>query len=191
MKSLFDTPMEAECKYRIADVDFTRTAILALPATWVGREEHRDIYLRHPSRNFRETDEALRIRVVDGHPWITYKGPRMAGPIKVRPEIELPLVSNTVEDWLKIWGNLGFTIALTVCKSREIYRLDHNSRSIALMLDSVESLGEFVEIERIVTTPAEMELAQQDIQEVSQRLQLSQIEPRSYLGMLLSLTSAT
>ena len=155
-------------------------------AVFLRREEHCDTYLRHPSRDFRTTDEALRIREINGEPYITYKGPRLAGPIKIRPEIELPMVSGTMDDWLKIWGHLGFVVALTVPKIREVYTLVHCSRGVTITLDHVESLGYFVEIERIVSDKSEIALAQQDIQEIGRLLHLSQVEPRSYLGLLLA-----
>ena len=179
------TPMEAECKFRVHSPEETRMHLQEIGAVFLKLENHRDIYLRHPSRDFRSTDEALRIREIDGEPFITYKGPRMAGPIKIRPEIELPMVSGTTEDWLKIWGHLGFEIALTVPKSREVYRFEHHARNLTITLDHVETLGYFAEIERIVMNNSEIERAQQDIQEVGRMLHLSQIVQRSYLGMLL------
>jgi len=155
-------------------------------AEFLHLESHRDTYLRHPSRDFRSTDEALRIREVDGEPFITYKGPRLAGPIKIRPEIELPMVPGTAEDWLKIWGHLGFVVVLAVPKSREVYQLEHAGRFLTITLDQVESLGAFTEIERIVSDPSEIEQAQADIQAVGRMLQLTEVEPRSYLGLLLA-----
>ena len=88
-----NTSMEAECKFRVSNVDETRASLERVGAVFLKREEHRDTYLRHPCRDFRSTDEALRIREIDGQPFITYKGPRLAGPIKIRPEIELPMSS--------------------------------------------------------------------------------------------------
>lgn len=185
MKPDYDSPMEAECKYRVENIDETRRAIVELEAIYIGHEQHCDTYLRHPARNFRDTDEALRIREIDGKPFVTYKGPRLAGPMKIRTEIELPLVSNTVDDWLKIWRHLGFSIALAVRKSRHVYQLAVQNRNVTITLDHVESLGDFVEIERIVNHQEEIEAAQRDIQEVANKLGLSEIESRSYLGMLL------
>ncbi len=179
--------MEAECKYRVTDVERARTRLKEIGAVFLRLETHRDTYLRHPSRDFRSTDEALRIREVNGEPFITYKGPRLAGPIKIRPEIELPMVAGTVEEWLGIWGHLGFVVALTVPKSREVYELEHVGRLLTITLDQVESLGAFTEIERIVNSPSEIEQAQADIQEVGRMLQLTEVEPRSYLGLLLQL----
>jgi adenylate cyclase, class 2 len=177
--------MEAECKYRVSRLEDTRRALLELAAVLVGIESQCDTYLRHPSRDFRETDEALRIREVDGNPFVTYKGRRLVGPIKIRPEIELPLTSGTVQDWLRIWDHLGFTIAQQVRKRREVFHLNFRGQAITIALDQVEALGEFVEIERIVTTASEIEQAKQDIQELASLLGLTVVEPRSYLGMLL------
>ena len=182
------TPLEAERKFRVHDPDETRMRLKELGAVYIRCEKHRDTYLRHPSRDFRKTDEALRIREVDGQPFITYKGPRLAGPIKIRPEIELPMVMGTLEDWLKIWGILGFVVALTVPKTREVYTMEHCHRNVTITLDHVESLGYFAEIERILNDPCDIEQAQNDIQAVGQRLGLSQVESRSYLGMLLERT---
>ena len=179
------TPMEVECKFRVQDAIAIRKRLKDLGGVYLRREEHRDTYLQHPSRDFRKTDEALRIREVDGEPFITYKGPRLTGPIKIRPEIELPMVSGTVDDWLKIWGHLGFVVALTVPKTREVYTLEHCHRSVTITLDHVESLGYFSEIERMINDQCEIEQAQRDIQEVGQRLGLSQVESHSYLSMLL------
>ena len=177
--------MEAECKFRVLDAEQTRGRLKEIGAVFTRLETHRDTYLRHPSRDFRSTDEALRIREVDGEPFITYKGPRLAGPIKIRPEIELPMVAGTVEDWLKIWEHLGFVVALTVPKSREVYQLELAARFLTITLDHVESLGAFAEIERIVTDMSEIEQAQADIQEVGRMLQLTEIVSRSYLGLLM------
>ncbi|MEZ6108510.1 MAG: class IV adenylate cyclase [Pirellulaceae bacterium] len=49
-----------------------------------------DYYYNHPARDFRETDEAFRIRVSGEDLNLTYKGPRLDSRIKTRSEIELP-----------------------------------------------------------------------------------------------------
>jgi adenylate cyclase class 2 len=180
------TPMEAECKFRVEDHDATRRAIEQMGARFLVRENHCDTYLRHPSRDFRSTDEALRIREINGSPFITYKGPRLNGPIKIRPEIELPLAEGTLEEWLKIWQSLGFTIALAVRKQRDVFQYQMESRPFTITLDRVDELGWFAEIERILHHRSEVEQAELEIQQVAQLLGLREIEKRSYLGMLLA-----
>jgi len=182
----FDSPIEAEAKYRVSDLNATRQAILALGANLHATESHCDTYLRHPTRDFRATDEALRIREISGIPYVTYKGPRFAGPIKIRPEVEVPLVEGTVTQWLSIWQSLSFTIALQVRKSRESYQHMFHGRSVTITLDQVESLGCFVEIELILDNKLQIDQAQIDIQSVALQLGLHETESRSYLGMLLA-----
>ena len=131
------SPLEAECKFRVSNLERLVADLEKLRGEYLGQETHRDTYLRHPSRDFRETDEALRIREINGMPHVTYKGPRLAGPIKIRPEIELPLVESTVDGWLEIWTNLGFQIAATVHKTRRSYRIVHRGRELTVTLDNV------------------------------------------------------
>lgn len=178
-------PLEAECKFRVDDARLLEERLESVRATFIGTESHCDTYLRHPSRDFRQTDEALRIREIDGQPHITYKGPRQPGPIKIRPEIELPLVPNTADSWLQIWGHLGFRIAAKVEKIRSIYEVVHDGRKLTVTIDRVSQLGVFAEIERVLASHEEVELAQRDILALAERLGLQAIERRSYLGLLL------
>lgn len=180
------TPIEAECKFRVDSIDVTKYVLSKLDASFVASESHCDTYLRHPCRDFRSTDEALRIREIDGLPYVTYKGPRLAGPIKIRSEIELPMVPNTVPDWLKIWQSLGFVVAAQVRKTRQVYKLRFFEHDTIIALDRVATLGDFVEIEQILNSPQEVEPAQANILMLAEKLGLSNVEKRSYLGMLLS-----
>jgi adenylate cyclase, class 2 len=183
-----ERPLEAEAKYRVSEAHVFREKVLSFGGIFLGTELHRDTYLRHPSRDFRLTDEALRIREINGQPFITYKGPRLAGPIKIRPETELPLASNTVEQWLTIWSSLGFSVALQVCKTRESFAVPFRGREITVTLDQVDSLGDFAEIERVLASESEVAQAQSDIQAIATEFGLNDLEKRSYLGMLLEKT---
>ncbi|XZE36110.1 class IV adenylate cyclase [Pirellulaceae bacterium SH501] len=178
-------PLEAECKFRVEDARLLEERLARVQALFIGTESHCDTYLRHPSRDFRQTDEALRVREIDGQPHITYKGPRQPGPIKIRPEIELPLVPNTAGSWLQIWSHLGFEIAAKVEKVRSIYEVVHDGRKLTVTIDRVSKLGTFAEIERVLASREETDLAQQDILELAERIGLQTIERRSYLGLLL------
>jgi adenylate cyclase class 2 len=178
-------PLEIECKFQVADRDTLKNRILSLGGVFLQNEIHRDTYLRHPSRDFRVTDEALRIRELNGKPLITYKGPRLPGPVKIRPEIELPLVHDTVESWLSIWQHLGFEIVARVSKIRSVYRISTHDRELTITMDCVEGVGEYAEIERVVEEPSAIENAKNDILELASNLGLGEIEKRSYLSLLL------
>jgi adenylate cyclase class 2 len=178
-------PLEAECKFRVENASHLEAKLAGIQAKFVAREHHCDTYLRHPARDFRVTDEALRIREIDGQPHVTYKGPRQPGPIKIRPEIELPLGPNTAAPWLQIWEHLGFQVAAKVEKHRDVYQVEQEGRSLTVTIDRVEKLGVFAEIERVVDSSEEAEAAQRDILALAERLGLDRIERRSYLGLLL------
>jgi adenylate cyclase, class 2 len=178
-------PLEAECKFRVADVRETQRRLLDLGAKFEKSEKHRDTYLRHPSRDFRVTDEALRIRQVDDESFVTYKGARLEGPIKIRPEIEIPLHSGTRESWLQIWKHLGFEVVQEVAKTRRVHTLPWEGLTITITLDDVEGVGQYSEIERLLTDHSEIEVAQQQILEVGKQLGLTEIERRSYLALVI------
>ena len=69
--------LEAEIKLMLDDA--TRERLLARlesrGARLLGESRQCDEYFAHPSRDFARTDEALRLREVDGALRITYKGP--------------------------------------------------------------------------------------------------------------------
>ncbi|MEM4080438.1 MAG: CYTH domain-containing protein, partial [Metallosphaera sp.] len=44
---------------------------------YLGEEEQEDVYLNGTVKDFRDTDEALRIRVVNDKVELTYKSPKM------------------------------------------------------------------------------------------------------------------
>lgn len=181
--------MEVEAKYRVPNTSALEKALANAGARFLNRENHKDTYLRHPCRDFRVTDEALRIRVVDGQPWITYKGPRLAGPVKVRPEFELMLVANELPSWLTIWASLGFEPVATVTKSRSTFEHSIDNRPILVAIDSVDGLGDFAEIERVIDSEDHIEQAKSDVNAIARQLMLGNCETRSYLAMFLETLS--
>jgi adenylate cyclase, class 2 len=178
-------PMEIEGKFRVANAEVLRQRLAEIAALELTTEQHTDTYLKHPIRDFRITDEALRMRCVDGMYWVTYKGPRREGHLKVRPEIELPLQPGTESEWFRIWQSLGFEQVTSVSKSRQSYRVEANGRPVTVTIDSVDGIGCFSEIERVVQSEAELETARADIDQVALRLGLDCVEKRSYLSMVL------
>lgn len=181
-------PLEAECKFITPDPEVTRSRIHELGGIYVKTERHVDTYLRHPCRDFRATDEALRIRQIDDDAFITYKGKRREGPIKIRPETELPLAPNSVEGWLQIWESLGFERVQQVKKTRQVFQLQGSEGSITVTLDHVAALGDFAEIERILSNENQIEAAQHEILNLAEELHLGVVEKRSYLSMILGQT---
>ncbi len=107
-----------------------------------------DTYFAHPSRDFRSTDEALRIRrQAEGDAettWLTYKGPRLPGPAKTRRELETPLAGPHAETLAETLTALGFVAVATVHKVRESYRLSIAPWQFLVCLDQVRGLGTFL-----------------------------------------------
>ena len=147
---------------------------------------HCDIYFRHPCRDFRTTDEAFRLRSVGDTSCVTYKGKRLAGPVKTRPELELFVDHAERENWLELIRHLGFEALPAVRKRRQVFCNPHLPQAgIQVVLDEVEQLGEFAELELIVTERKSLEAAQSSIQAFASQLGLTEVQPRSYLSQLL------
>ncbi len=77
---------------------------------------HHDLYFRHPSRHFRQTHEALRLRRCDSDVFITYKGPVVDKKTKMSREIEiaigrsLEVVGRSTNGDLDFPTHLGFFV---------------------------------------------------------------------------------
>ena len=152
----------AKCKFQIEDMRFEveqKHAVDDGPA-FVARLAERGIALEapviqvdqffaHPARDFAQTDEALRIRTVGGESFVTYKGPRLDATSKVRREIELPLDAGDADgrQFAELLESLGFRPAATVRKSRRTFLLRHGGAEVHGVLDDVDGVGVYVELE--------------------------------------------
>ena len=184
--------LEVEQKYRIANPQDMLARLQICGFKLEDTQLQIDTYLRHPARDFATTGEALRLRsvakidnneAVSKELLVTYKGARQRGAVKIRPEIELPL-GGPLEQWLSLWSNLGFTIADTVRKFRRTF-VSPLALLPSVAFDSVETLGYFVELESIVPDDADPAIATEQIELLAERLELTDIETRSYLRQIL------
>jgi adenylate cyclase class 2 len=173
---------EVELKVR-ADHDAVRERLDATDATLLGTVQQEDTYYDAPDREFAETDEALRIRTErtdeEVETRLTYKGPLVEQASKTREEAETAVAD---EDALaEILAGLGYDPAASVSKERTRYRLD----GYTVTLDSVDGLGDFVEVEMDVE--ADIGSAREGAREVMDKLGLDADEQirTSYLGLLL------
>jgi len=181
------TPVEIEQKFRVVTHTEVVSAIELMGGKVQPVESHRDVYLRHPSRDFGKSGEAFRIRYVNNEVVVTYKGPKEPGLVKTRSEIELPLAEATADGWMDIFQALGFSIANEVKKVRTPYLIKLDDTTICVTCDTVEKLGKFVEVEAIVRDRSQIQTVQSRIIQLSQRLALQELEPRSYLRQILEL----
>ena len=176
---------EVELKLR-ADHESLRERLDDVGANRVEHRRQVDTYYDAPHRSFADTDEALRIRreePADGDAVtkLTYKGPLVEAASKTREEHET--VVDDDEALQGVLAGLGFDPAAVVEKDRTYFSFD----GYTVVLDAVDGLGEFVEIEREVPE-AEVEAAREEAIALLERLGLDPDEQirTSYLGLLLA-----
>jgi len=146
----------------------------------------KDVYFNHPQRDFVETDEAFRIRSVGDLNRVTYKGPLLDAQTKTRQEIEIPFQTGdeTSEKMWTMFRALGFRDVRRIEKTRRVFRATYQEREFKIVLDDVNKLGMFVEIETLAQQ-SDWEQARDTAVQLAEELDLRDSERRSYLRMLL------
>ncbi|HEY3421119.1 MAG TPA: class IV adenylate cyclase [Methanomassiliicoccales archaeon] len=167
--------LEIEIKTRSEDNRKVEGMLLERGATLLGDHEQVDEYFNHPCRDFAETDEALRLRK-DSTGKITYKGPKIDRFTKTREEIEMEI--DDLDKMSAILVRLGFRSVARVKKKRREYLLD----GVTVSLDSVEGLGDFVELE---VQGEDAVKGRHMVETLRDELGLEGSERRSYLEMLM------
>lgn len=141
-------------------------------------EAHVDVYYQHPARDFRATDEALRLSRRAGRVELTYKGPRLDARTKARREIVL-----AVDDHAKaaaLLESLGFAPAAEIRKTRATF----HAQGFDVALDEVPGLGTYVELERTLPEGASREDAERQALALLTTWDLPRTERASYLELL-------
>ncbi|MCI0361153.1 MAG: class IV adenylate cyclase [Planctomycetaceae bacterium] len=171
----------------MADLAALRERLVQLGAELSERIEQADTYFAHPTRNFAQTDEALRLRRVGEENCITYKGPKIDRETKTRRELEVPLASGQAafEQYTKLLVTLGFGVVATVRKRRERVHLAWHGHAVEVALDTVDRVGLFAELE-VGTDENGIAEAKRAIASLAGQLGLAASERRSYLEMLLA-----
>lgn len=194
---------EVEQKYPVADVAALEARLAGAGAGWHGVVEQVDRYFSHPSRDFADTDEALRLRSTAAGVVITWKGPRLDAAAKTRREIELPLAEAavpatasaeaavpaspqaTLDRWTDLLEALGFRRVREVAKRRRLATVAWDGAAVEVAVDHVAGLGDFVEFE-LQADAAGIALAAARVESLARHLGCTRPEPRSYLEMLLT-----
>ncbi|AKB84212.1 class IV adenylate cyclase [Methanococcoides methylutens] len=140
--------IEIEIKVR-ADHAPVLDRILEMGALKVRTEDHLDVYYNAPHRDFAKTDEALRLRSVNGGTRMTYKGRKLDSVSKTREEFETPVDGTAAKG---ILVSLGFFESGIVKKTRDIYSYG----DLTICFDSVDGLGEFVEVETVADSDVDL-----------------------------------
>ncbi|MBX3440560.1 MAG: class IV adenylate cyclase [Planctomycetaceae bacterium] len=181
-----DMDYEVELKFCRTSQDDLHARVGEFGAVLSAPVEQRDTYYAHPARDFVQTDEAFRLRTQDESNWLTYKGPKIDRETKTRQEVEIAVESgaDARQRAAALLAGLGFREVGTVFKHRRSCGLEWEGLPVKLVLDHVESLGEFVEIETIACA-ADWPAARDALHRLAAHLGLSAPERRSYLELVL------
>ncbi|WP_319506241.1 class IV adenylate cyclase [uncultured Methanolobus sp.] len=169
--------LEIEVKAR-AGHQRVKELLAGMGANFIGVQHHCDTYFNAPHRDFANTDEALRIRSVDGRSVMTYKGKKLDTVSKTREEFETEVDGGNARSILLA---LGFYESGVVKKTREVFKYGN----MTICLDKVGSLGEFIEVE--ITAESDIELHSKHIFSFMEKLGIGEEDSirTSYLEMVL------
>lgn len=179
--------LEIEQKYANVDHAALERKLKEWGAVSSGQQVEADHYFNAPDRDFAQTDEALRLRRVGSSNILTYKGPKQKAAVKIRTELEVPLADGDepAERMSQVLVCLGYRPVTVVRKHRRLFPLQRGGFDLTITLDTVEGLGHFAEVE-ILAPEERKEAAQAVLAEITAALGLTQIERRSYLGLVLA-----
>ena len=170
-----------EVEVKVRDWGNVEKQINALGGVLLGVEEHFDVYFNHSSRDFRNTDEALRLRKMSSRVELTYKGPRVGSISKTREEITLRVSDfDMCREMLK---KLSFREVVEVFKVRRTYRLN----GFKINLDNVMGLGRYVEVEVEAPSISDVPNVEGRVKELLEKLGFhkEQFIRKSYLELIL------
>ncbi len=172
-------PVEIEAKMKVERLDPVRDRLKALGATFDGDALETNVFFDTEDRALLAGDRGLRLRVAKAVPsgemsnTITYKGPRLHGPLKSRDERELDVANP--EDAVNLLESLGYLRVLSFEKRRQSWVFG----GCKVELDELPHLGVFVEIEGTNET---------SVMKVRETLQLSDrpLVKASYIALLMT-----
>ncbi|MEM9940440.1 MAG: class IV adenylate cyclase [Planctomycetota bacterium] len=178
--------IEVELKFEVPDLDALNLRLDGLNAEWKQSVHQSDEYLNDPLRDFAQTDQALRIRSEDDRFCLTYKGPNLDTEAKIRKEIETQLGNAEIAQQIRqTFLELGYVSVATVEKRRTWYVVYFDNAKIQVCLDEVVDVGNFCELELVVSDDSEIETAKQALVTLADSIGLSGMMRTSYLELLL------
>jgi len=159
--------------------DETLNSFLELAPKFISSTTQSDVYYNAPNRDFKTTDEALRIRVSNGHAEVTYKGPKIDAETKARMEINVK-----IDDYQK-FSNILQILNFKRIKSVDKIRREYECEGLNVMIDEVKDLGKFLEVEVLVES--NFETAKERVFSLLNRIGFDKekLTRESYLELLL------
>ncbi len=161
--------------------------------------DHEDVYFNMPEglRDFKETDEALRLRksiefnkfdeAIEKkiNYYLTYKGKKMDKSTKTREEIDVKIEDfEKMRNLLKL---LGFQEIFTVKKERELYEFKYRTYNIEALIDYIPILDQhFIEVECLLKSSENLESSRKVLFEFLNLFDIKKEESirKSYLELI-------
>ena len=169
--------IEIEIKAEVKDIEKVKDNLKKADARFIKTEEQVDRIFGHSmfldeNKFITEGGLSARIRQVNDKKQIDFKEiTRDKAGIEVSAEI------GSVEDGLRFLKKLGFEEAFTLKKSRDVFQYN----DFTICLDKVDKLGNFIEIEKLVSLNSEEEKIRQECMELLNKLAPDpQIERKKY-----------
>ena len=186
--------IEVEVKFKIDSAESIEKKLIELGFNKGQTLQEIDYYYNGVDRDFRASGEALRLRLVEsldgsavvadrpGEPLIqmTYKGPKLDNVSMSRVEHQVNI--DNFETMLSILSSLGYKPVEPVIKlRRELF-----SEEICACVDTVDGLGDYLELEIMADEESQRENALDKISVVLKQLgySISDTTTTSYLSML-------
>lgn len=191
--------IEVEIKVKISDPDKMREKFVKNGGKYTKSLHHEDTYFNMPKglRNFRETDEALRVRkstefhidrkepANDPRYFITYKGKKIDTITKSRREMEVEIEDG--DTMREIFRNLGFREVFTVKKERKLFDFIHKGNKIEALIDYLPRLDQhFIEVEYLTDSEEKISEARDFLFDFLKLLDINKEESitKSYLELI-------
>jgi len=192
--------IEVEIKVQISDPALMRKKFEENQGLYKYSLIHEDTYYNMPKglRDFKQTDEALRLRkssrfdksnhknIQDIEYSITYKGRKIDTLTKTREEIDVKI--EDIKKMKKMLESLEFQEVLTVKKERDLYKFDFKNFQIEALIDYLPILKKhFIEVEYLAKSSEEIEESKQVLFDFLSTFDIKREESiiKSYLELIL------
>ena len=191
--------IEVEIKVKISDPNLIQKKFEEFDGVYKISLNHEDTYFNMPKglRDFKQTDEALRLRksiefnrdnktqTQKANYFITYKGKKIDKTTKTREEIEVKI--NEIEDMKNLLKLLGFREVFTVVKERELYDFKFKDSRIEALIDYIPILEQhFVEVELMTESDEDIKKSKKILFQLLEKFGINEGESirKSYLELI-------
>jgi len=171
-----------EVKFRIecSELDFVEKKLKSLSFSYVEEKVEEDLYFNSPVRDFKKSDEALRLRKDNSGVKLTYKGKKIDSETKTREEITVGV--DDFERAKELLQRLGFYPVRKIRKKRKIYERN----GIFACVDAVDGLGCFLELEIDLESSQvnKVDEAKNELMGIARKIGVEESITKSYLEMI-------